>query len=98
MLELKKIILSEAEDKFLVRFEKYVKKIYLNYITVGVSACTAMVSLIIGVVLSRKELFLVTIFFGGIGINIFLLSRKYQMLFKIISKMKQHITELEKKD
>jgi predicted membrane channel-forming protein YqfA (hemolysin III family) len=87
--------LSESEEKFLLRFGKNIKRIYIAHISVGVSLCTAMVGLIIGIVLGRKEAFLITILFGGISINLFLMSRTYQKLFSIISKLKQTVKDLE---
>ena len=90
--------LSESEKKYLLRFEKYVKRIHINYVLVGLVSCVAIVGLIIGVKSDRKEVFLLTIIFGGIGINLFLLSRSYQKLFVIISKMKKTIEEYEKRD
>ncbi len=91
-----KLNLSEKEKKFLMRFEKYVERIHMNYILVGLLLCVAIVGLVIGLKLGRKEGFLITIIFSGISINIFLLSRVYQKLYTIINKMKQYITEIEK--
>jgi hypothetical protein len=90
--------LSESEKRYLLRFEKYVKRIHINYILVGLLSCVAIVALIIGATSNRKEVFLLTIIFGGFSINVFLLSRSYQKLFAIISKMKQTIEEYEKKE
>ncbi len=89
--------LSEEEKKFLLRFEKNVKRIYITYISVGFSLCTAIVGLIVGIILDRKGGFLGAIIFSGIGVNMFLLSRVYQKLYTIINKMKQYIEELERR-
>ena len=90
--------LSRSEEKHLLRLEKYVKRIYINYIAVGLSFCTAIAGLIIGSTSGRKEAFLITLIFGAIGVNLFLLSRSYQRFFVIVSKLKQNIEELEKGD
>ena len=92
-----KLNLSEKEEKYLLKFEKYVGRLYINYISVGLSLGTAMVGLIVGFIFDRKGGFLMAIIFSGIGINIFLLSRSYKKLYTIIYKMKQHIEELEKR-
>jgi hypothetical protein len=92
-----KFNLSEKEKKFLIRFEKNVERIYITYISVGLSLAVVIVGLIIGITtLDHKGGFLMAIIFSGISINMFLLSRSYQKLYTIIKKMKQHITEIEK--
>jgi hypothetical protein len=91
-----KFNLSEKEKKFLIRFEKNVERIYMGYISVGLSLCVAIVGLIIGLKLGRKEGFLIAIISIGISTNIFLLSRTYQKLYAIMNKMKQYIAEMEK--
>ena len=86
--------LTEDEQKYLLKFEKSVEKIYWNYISLGLLLCVAMVGLIIAIVKKRNEGFLIAIISGGIGLNLFLLSRSYQKLYAIIKKMKQYISEL----
>ncbi len=92
-----KLNLSEKEKKFLLRFEKNVERIYIAYISIGLSLAVVIVGLIIGITtLDRKGGFLMALISCGIAINIFLLSRVYQKLYTIINKMKQYITEIEK--
>ena len=88
--------LTEAEEKFLLGFEKYIKNIYVNYISIGISLCGALVGFIVGIKFDKEEGFFWTIFFGGICIILFLLSHIYKKLYTIIAKMKQYIKELEK--
>lgn len=88
--------LSKAEKKFLSRFHRNVERIYLNHISVGLSICVAIVGLVLAMLLGRNEGFLIAIIFGGIGTNMFLLSRSYRRFHSIITKMKRHIEELEK--
>ncbi len=91
-----KLNLSEKEEKYLLKFEKYIRRIYINYISVGLLLCTAIVGLIVGITtLDRKGGFLMAIIFGGMSVNVFLLSRSYQKLYTIINKMKQYIAKLE---
>ena len=90
-----KLSLSEAEKKFLFRFKKYIDKIYINYISVGLSLCVALVGLIVGIELDSKAGFLIAIIFSAIGVNFFLLSRSYQKLYAIISKMERYIKKIE---
>ena len=86
--------LSEKELKFLLRFEKYVKRIYINYFCGGLSTGIALGGLAIGIKYGTKDAFLMAIFFGGIGSIIFIQSWVYQRLFRIIVKMKNEVTEL----
>jgi hypothetical protein len=89
--------LSGKEEKFLLRLEKYVERIFLNYIAVGLSLCLAVAGVIIGTKFKAKDGFLMAIFFGTIGSTIFVVSRSYQKFYTIINKMKKYIAEIEKK-
>jgi hypothetical protein len=91
-----KLNISEGERKFLCRFEKIVKKIYIYYILTGLSLGAAIVGLIVGIELDRKGGFLIAIIFAGIAADLFFLSYSYQKLYSIINKMKQYIKKLEK--
>lgn len=91
-----KLNLSEKEEKYLLKFEKYIRRIYINYISVGLLLCTAIVGLIAGITLDREGGFLIAIISIGMSVNVFLLSRTYQKLYTIMNKMKQYITEIEK--
>ena len=86
--------LSEQELKFLLRFEKYVKRIYINYFLGGLLLGIALGGLILGIKLRSKDGFLIAIFFGTIGSTIFVVSHVYQRLFKIIVKMKENVAQL----
>ncbi len=88
--------LTENEKKFLSKFEKNIEKTYIYFTIIALSSCAAIIHLIIGIVLERREALLGTIIFSGIAINIFFLSRSYRKLYRIISKMKQYINDLEK--
>ena len=81
--------LTESEKKYLIKFERNVKRIYLNYLTVGIYLCVAIVGLVMGIKLGRKEGFIISIISGGLAVILFLNSRKYQKLHKIISKLRQ---------
>lgn len=82
--------LSEQELKFLLRFGKYVQRIYINYFLGGLLLGIALGGLFTGIKFRSKDGFLMAIFFGTIGSAIFLVSRMYQRLFKIIVKMMQN--------
>jgi len=90
--------LSKAEKRFLSKFHRNVERIYINHISVGLSLCVAAVGLVLAIMLGRNEGFLVAIIFGGIGTNMLLLSRSHQKLHSIITKMKRHIEELERRN
>jgi predicted membrane channel-forming protein YqfA (hemolysin III family) len=85
--------LSESDNKFLMKFQKSVKKIYINYISVGLLACAAIFGVVIGIVRKEKDHFLMAVIFAGMAVILFLISRKYQKLYKIISKLKPDINE-----
>ena len=87
--------LSESEEKFLLRLEKNMKRVQIAYLSVGISICAAMVCLIIGIVRGREESLVAALICGGIGVSLFSITRAYQKMFIIISKMKQAIKDLE---
>jgi hypothetical protein len=87
--------LSESEEKFLLRLEKNVKRAYVAYISAGISLCAAVVCLIIGMLQDREELNLTALICGLIGVSLFSVTRAYQKMFIILSKMKQTIRDLE---
>ena len=90
--------LTDDEEKYLSKYEKMVERIYMNYITVGILFCIAIFGLVVGLVLKRDEGFLITIILTGLGVTLLLVSRKYQKLSNIVSKMKRYIRELEKQE
>jgi len=85
--------LTEAERKFLTRFQKSVERSYINYISVGLLLCTAIVGLVIGIVRKEEGGFLMSIIFAGIGFILFIVTRKYQRIYQIISKLRADINE-----
>ena len=88
--------LSEKEQKYLSRFEKYAKTFYLNYIGAGLLLCMTIYGLVIGIKFKSEKGFFMAIFCGSIGVNLLIATRGYEKLYKIILKMKQHIEDLEK--
>ncbi len=85
--------LSEKEEKYLLRFEKTVERIYLNYIAVGLLFCIAIFGMIVGVKLKNSSGFLIAIFFGTLSINLLVISITYQKLYKIMMKIKQNMNK-----
>lgn len=92
---MERLNLSQAEKKFLSRFNKNVEKIYITYTAMGFSFCCAAVGLILSLLTKKNDGYMMAIIFCGLGINLFLLSRSYQKLFQIIDKMTQYINALE---
>lgn len=93
MKESNDLKLTENEKRYLIKFEKSMQRIYLNYLTVGINLTVAIVGLVMGIIFGKKEGFLISIIFGGLAVILFLISRKYQKLYNIISKMKKSINE-----
>jgi predicted membrane channel-forming protein YqfA (hemolysin III family) len=89
MKEINDLEITEKEKKYLIRFEKSVKKIYLHYLSVGVLLCLAIVGVVMGIKFEREEGFLMLIIFGGLAIILFLNAQKIQKLYKIIKKIQK---------
>jgi hypothetical protein len=87
--------LSESEEKFLLKLEKNLEKVYIVYISVAISLCGAFVCLIMGLVWGREKLFNAALVLAILGISLFSVTRAYQKMFKIVSKMKQTIKDLK---
>ena len=85
--------LTENEKKYLIKFGKSMQRIYMNYITIGILFGLAIFGLVIGIRLKRQEGFLMSIIFTGLGVTLLVVSRKYQKLHNIISKMEKSINE-----
>jgi hypothetical protein len=81
--------LTETEKKYLLKFEKNIKKIYFNYISIGLFFCTAIFGLMISIKYHIKDGLLIAIIFGGLGINLYVISRFNLKLYRIIQKLKQ---------
>jgi len=91
-----KIDLSEAEKEFLARFNRTAKRMYINYISTGLTLSVAIVGFIFAVALGRNEGFMIAIVFGAIALNLFVMSHSHQKLHAIITKMTKYIEELER--
>jgi hypothetical protein len=87
--------LSESEEKFLLKLEKNLEKVYIVYISVAMSLGGAILCLIMGLVRSSEKTLNAAIFLAMLGISLFSTMHAYQKMFKIVSKMKQTIKDLE---
>ena len=87
--------LSESEEKFLLNLEKNLEKVYIVYISVAISLCVAIVCLIMGLVRGSEKSLNAALFLAMLGISLFSTMHAYQKMFKIVSKMKQTIKDLE---
>ncbi len=87
--------LSESEEKFLLKLEKELKRVYIPYISVGIALCGAILCLIIGIVRHSEKSLYAALLMAISGISLFSITRAYQKMFTIVSKMKQTIRELE---
>ncbi len=87
--------LSESEEKFLLKLEKNLEKVYVVYISAAILLCGAILCLIIGIVRGSEKSVVAAIFLATVGVILFLVMHAYQKMFKIMSKMKQTIKDLE---
>jgi len=93
--------LSDSEEKFLLKLEKSLslKNVFIVYIAVGMALCAAILNLIIGFIWGGEKSFFSALFCAIVGISLFSLTHAYQKMlkmFKIVSKMKKMIEDLEK--
>jgi len=88
--------LSESEEKFLLKLEKNLERVYIVYISVAISLCGAIVCLIMGLVRGSEKSLNAALFLAILGISLFSIMHAYQKMFKIVSKMKKMIKNLEK--
>ena len=95
MTNSKKFCLSDADDRFLVRFSKSLKGSKIFYFIIGLALCGAAV--LFGLAMKRHDHRLVwnSIFIGAIGVQLILLMRKFGRLNSIITEMQEHIAKLE---
>ncbi len=89
--------LSESEEKFLLKLEKNLEKVYIVYISVAISLCGAIVCLIMGLVRGSEKSLNAALFLAILGVSLFSIMRAYQKMFKIVSKMKKMIKDLQAK-
>ncbi len=87
--------LSESEEKYLLKLENNLRRAYIAYISVAISLCGAIVCLIIGFVRGSEKSLNAALLLAILGISLFSITRAYQKMFVIISKMKQTIKDLE---
>lgn len=80
--------LSEKEEKFLSRMEKWNESSSFNYVALGMIFCLAIFGLVIGIMTKSKDGFLMAIYFGTLGIFAFITFRVYQKFIRIIKKLK----------
>lgn len=76
--------LNESDQKYLLRFKRNVKTIYINYIVAIIFIIVAIIKLIIGIKFNIERYFYLAIMFGSIGIFMLIVSRVYQRLNRII--------------
>jgi hypothetical protein len=86
--------LSESEEKFLLKLEKNLERVYIVYISVAISLCGAIVCLIMGLVRGSEKSLNAALFLAILAISLFSIMRAYQKMFKIVSKMKKIIKGL----
>ena len=81
--------LSESEEKFLLKLEKNLERVYIVYISVAISLGGAILCLIIGFVRSSEKSLHAALFLAILGISLFSITRAYQKMFKIVSKLRK---------
>jgi hypothetical protein len=91
----KNFCLSDADDRFLVRFSRSIKGSKIYYFSIGLALCWAAV--IFGLAIKRHDHRLVgsSIFLGAIAVQLILISQKFRRLHSIITQMQEHIAKLE---
>ena len=83
--------LSESEEKFLLKLEKNLERAYIVYISVAISFCGAIVCLVTGLARSSEKSLHAALFLAVVGISLLSITRAYQKMFKIVSKLKKMI-------
>jgi len=81
--------LSESEEKFLLKLEKELKRVYIPYISVAISLCGAILCLIMWLVRGSEKSLLAALFLAISGISLFSITYAYQKMFKIVSKLRK---------
>lgn len=88
--------LSDKELKFLLRFTKYIKRIYLNYFCAGLNLCLGLSLLVVGIRFNEKGALMGAMFFACLGFSLIVVSRMYRKLFNILVKLEPTIANLDK--
>jgi hypothetical protein len=81
--------LSESEEKFLLKLEKTLRRVYIVYISVAISICGAILCLIVGLIRGSEKSLTYSLLLAISGISLFSITRAYQKMFKIVSKLKK---------
>jgi len=89
--------LSAREQKTLPRLKRTVDRIYMNYISVGLSVAGMIVGLAMALKSGGNDGYVIALVFAGVAVNILFISRFYQRLVDIITKMTEYISRLEER-
>ena len=95
MTNSKKFCLSDADDRFIVRFSRSVNRSKIFYSSIGLALTWAMIFFALAMIYQEHRLFLSAIVLGVMGFNGIMLSRRFKRLLSIITQMQEHIAKLE---
>jgi hypothetical protein len=68
--------LSEQDRVFITQMDKWEKNVSLNYISVGLIFCLAILGLVVGALTKSKDEYLMAVYFTTIG-GLLLVTTKY---------------------
>ena len=89
------LALTDKENHYLTKLDKYLKRVYMNYISVGILLCTALFGVVVGIKFRTERGFFIALYFGTLSVYLFIASRIHERNYRIILKLKQRINELE---
>ncbi len=93
--DLERFRLSDRDNKFMIRFTKFMQRGYQMNVCIVLIFILAAVAFAHGMQFKYDVDFIVTVFFLGAGITMIFVWRKYRRLYSIIVQMQEHITKLE---
>ncbi len=79
--------LTEKEIKFLNKLYRNYKRIFYNYIGIGLLFCLSAIGLVLGIKFQSKDGFLMAIYFGTISVMLLIKTRFDKKVTIIIKKL-----------
>jgi hypothetical protein len=79
--------LSEQDKAFIAQMDKWEKNVSLNYISMGLIFCLAILGLVIGVLTNSKDGYLMAVYFTTIGGLVLVATKYYRKFIAIIKKL-----------
>jgi uncharacterized membrane protein len=93
--DLEKFRLSDGDNKFLIRFSKFMQKTYLINVCIVLIFILAAIHIVLGIRFKYSVDFILAAVFAAGGIQTIIVSRKYMRLYTIITQMQEHIAKLQ---